>query len=846
MTSAKVLGAAVSAPCGDRIRPPPAAIRWNYLLELTIVFTAYVVAGRIGLAVPFTSGNVSPVWPAAGIALAALLLVGSRVWPVILAGAFLVNYLTSISPGTALALAMGNTIGPVVGAALVRRLVRRFSSSLSRLDDVLGLILVAAPASAAISATVGVTVLFITNIDPWHRFSAAWLVWCVGDALGVLVVAPLALTLVSGKIRANPRRILELVALLTAVVITCALIFDRRVGLGIESDALAFAVLPLVLWGAVRFQIPGAAGVTLVISCIAIWETSSGFGPFVRSSALHNATMLQAFIVVISASGLTLASVIAERAQLIRQQAHREGTERGERRYWEIVNTANDGVWLLDAQMETVFVNPRMAEMLGYTAEEMSGRPLSDFSSDTAWDKLRPGRRSQSTPVHERGQTLYRKKDGSDVWANVSRTRAFAADGTLTGILEMVSDISAQTRAEGERQHAVDRIALLSNAVEQTADSVFITNSAGQIEYVNCAFERTTGYTSDEVLTHTPRILKSGQHDAAFYHQMWRQLLDGEAYRATLINRKKTGELYWANQTITPIKDTHGTITHFVAVLNDVTEARKYHEQEVRLRLARAVQQRFFPVAPRVDGFEIAAASHPAEETGGDYFDFIEAPNGDLYVAIGDVSGHGFDAALIMALARAYVRSFARLGMAVGEVLECVNRAMVGDLETNRYVTMLLVRLEVLTGSMTYASAGHIPGVLLNGSKGIACVMDSTGIPLGLFATATFATRRCDLKAEQILLLGTDGATETANANGVEFGCHGVAHYVQAHANEAAQQIADGIYSAARLFAGEEKQHDDITSVIVKITHIPVEREQTMLPFEVRDLQSVVRAAPDT
>lgn len=230
---------------------------------------------------------------------------------------------------------------------------------------------------------------------------------------------------------------------------------------------------------------------------------------------------------------------------------------------------------------------------------------------------------------------------------------------------------------------------------------------------------------------------------------------------------------------VTPITDARGIITHFVSVVKDVSDIRKYHEQEVQLELARAVQQRLNPPAPRLPGFDIAAASHPSDETGGDYFDFIDAPNGVLYDATGDDSGHGFDAALIMALTRAYMRSFATLGMDVGEVLGRVNRAIVGDLEANRYVTMLVVRLDIEAGAVTYASAGHIPGVLLHELGGIDCTLDSTGMPLGLFADATFATRQCRFGPRQILVLGTDGATETLDAEGAEFGRNGVLQYVR-------------------------------------------------------------------
>jgi integral membrane sensor domain MASE1 len=168
----------VSRGVSEAVRPPPEPVRYTHVaygVELCVVFGAYLLAGQVGLAVPFTSGNVSPVWPAAGVALAAFILVGYRVWPAIAAGAFAVNYFSPISPEAALAIAGGNTAGPVLGAWLVRRLPG-FRPTLARLDDVLCLIGIAVPASAGVSATVGVSVLFLTNVDPWAHSWPAWLV----------------------------------------------------------------------------------------------------------------------------------------------------------------------------------------------------------------------------------------------------------------------------------------------------------------------------------------------------------------------------------------------------------------------------------------------------------------------------------------------------------------------------------------------------------------------------------------------------------------------------------------------------------------------------------------------
>ena len=121
----------------------------------------------------------------------------------------------------------------------------------------------------------------------------------------------------------------------------------------------------------------------------------------------------------------------------------------------------------------------------------------------------------------------------------------------------------------------------------------------------------------------------------------------GEAFHGTLVNRRKCGQLYWAEQSITPIKDSTGVTTHFVSVLKDITEYRKQQEQEVQLRLAREVQQRFYAgAAIGVAGFDIASAAHPAAETGGDYLDMFSMAEGRICIGIGDVSGHGLGSAL--------------------------------------------------------------------------------------------------------------------------------------------------------------------------------------------------------
>jgi PAS domain S-box-containing protein len=516
-------------------------------------------------------------------------------------------------------------------------------------------------------------------------------------------------------------------------------------------------------------------------------------------------------------SGIVLAAVISERAQLIREQSAHEAIERSERNYRGIVETAYEGIWKVNNEFETSFVNRRMAELLGYTVGEMLGRSLFDFLFANDIEQKRSDLQRRCRGVSEQLEARYRKKDGTVLWARVATSPIMGADGGFEGALAMVNDITEQKRIEAEERRSRETIRLLSEGVEQTADSVVITDRQGNIEYVNPAFEATTGYACGEVAGKTPRILKSNLHDHEFYRRLWERILGGESFRGTIVNRKKSGQLYWTEQTITPIKDSAGTITHFVSVLKDMTDLRKQQEQECQLRLARAVQQRFYRgAAMRVAGFDIASAVHPEEETGGDYLDLFSMPDGRICIGIGDVSGHGLGSALVMALTRAYVRSFAQVEPDPAKILSSVNQMLVADLD-DRFVTLLLVCLDAPTRSFSYASGGHIPGFLMNCSGEIDCMLESSGPPLGLFDDSQFVTSVIPMKSQQLLILLTDGATEMTASQDAQFGTDGVLEYVRSHRQKSARDLAEGIYRAARDFAGNNTQQDDVTEVVVKV-----------------------------
>src|SRR6185369_12411587 len=190
--------------------------RWSrgpaYWVLLLVVAAVYFGTAKLGLTMAFLAEQVSPVWPATGIALAAVLLFGPRVWPGIALGALLANATADEPLLIAAGIAVGNTLEALVGAWLLRQ-GRRFRLGLDGIADALALVGLAAGVSTAVAATVGVTSLCAGGLEPWSRFGALWGVWWLGDAMGALVMAPLLLTwLAPGQERWPPRRALELSA----------------------------------------------------------------------------------------------------------------------------------------------------------------------------------------------------------------------------------------------------------------------------------------------------------------------------------------------------------------------------------------------------------------------------------------------------------------------------------------------------------------------------------------------------------------------------------------------------------------------------------------------------------
>jgi serine phosphatase RsbU (regulator of sigma subunit) len=244
---------------------------------------------------------------------------------------------------------------------------------------------------------------------------------------------------------------------------------------------------------------------------------------------------------------------------------------------------------------------------------------------------------------------------------------------------------------------------------------------------------------------------------------------------------------------------------------------RVVHARAEEFSLARTIQQGLLPKAPPVlPGLEIAGASHPTQETGGDYFDFIPLSDGEWGIAIGDASGHGIGAALLVAETRAYLRAFALTDTDPGQILDSVNQRLVEDITADHFVTLLLARLHPRTRSLVYSNAGHLPAYVLNGRGEVKLVLPSTGLPLGVGPTGAFPNGPAiRLEPGDLVFLLSDGIVEAGAGDGPLFGIGRTLEVVRAHRHEPPGEIIAALMHQVREWS-QSAQPDDMTAIVLK------------------------------
>jgi PAS domain S-box-containing protein len=430
---------------------------WRYAILVAAIAVVYFGAGKLGLSLASASRNVTAVWPPSGLALAALLLLGPRVWPGVFIGAFLVNATVTESISPALGIASGNTLMGLAGWAFLHR-IAAIDYTLERLRHVLAL-LVGAPLFAVVSATAGVATLAMHGEISWSAYPSLWSVWWVGDTLGILLLTPVALTWASRPLpRWSGRRIAELTALyLTLGALSAGLLADGLARTASVHQAIYLIIL-VVLWGALRFGQRVSTLAVLVTATIGVWGAAHGRGPFAGDFVGdERLVQLNLFLGVLIVTGLAVSALVVERERaegaLQRERAHA--------RLRAVVDSSIDAVVTADSTGTITSWSPGAATMFGYADAAIIGQPSALLTPPRLRDELMRALASANrgepakhlSAVHE---TVGLRSDGTEFPAEASLATWHDGGRAYVGVVRDASRRKATEETLSQRTAQYD------------------------------------------------------------------------------------------------------------------------------------------------------------------------------------------------------------------------------------------------------------------------------------------------------------------------------------------------------------------------------------------------------
>ena len=279
---------------------------------------------------------------------------------------------------------------------------------------------------------------------------------------------------------------------------------------------------------------------------------------------------------------------------IVHQRRAEIALRESEQRHRLLADNANDVIWTMDLQGRCTYVSPSVEKLRGYTSEEVMRQTLEQTLcaasvpvASQALGKTIAAMKAGLPFIAFRGELEQPCKDGSTVWTDVSTSALRDEAGQFIGILGVSRDIT-------ERRAAEEQLRKTSLALEQSPESIVMTNVRAEIEYVNAAFLQATGYSREEVIGQNPRLLHSGRTGPETYAAMWSTLSAGRPWKGEFFNRRKDGSEYTEFAIITPLRQADGSITHYVAVKEDITEKKRIETEleQYRHHLEEQVERR--------------------------------------------------------------------------------------------------------------------------------------------------------------------------------------------------------------------------------------------------------------
>jgi PAS domain S-box-containing protein len=435
----------------------PQSRNWQYLAKVAAIAFAYALGAKIAVSIPGVNKLATCVWPPAGIAQAAMLLFGSRIWPGIALGVFFYETINlHVSLTLAVISAFCGCLQALCAFTLLQQL--KFRPSLDRLIDVVNLVFCGAVVATQINCTLGTLRLCVTGLVDWSEYWDIRWNWYLGDTLGVLIFTPLLLIIYHHQQAPSPspntgsktivNRIGAGICLLLLVTVSW-LVYNSKTEGNLSGYPLEYLPFPLVIWATIQFGQRGAVLASFIVSTIAIWGGSQGGGPFIAKAENINQAILflQAFMSVIVVTSLLLATTVAERASA------EDSLRQSEIKYRELVENANSIILKLDTEGNITFFNEFAQKFFGYDEKEIIGQnavgtiiPQRDTRGNDLAAKLRDILENPEQYTRNEDESI--RRSGERVWVSWANKPLFDAVGKFAGMLAIGTDITDRRLAE--------------------------------------------------------------------------------------------------------------------------------------------------------------------------------------------------------------------------------------------------------------------------------------------------------------------------------------------------------------------------------------------------------------
>lgn len=529
-----------------------------------LVILAYFIAGRIGMAFPYVQVNASLIWLPTGIAVAAL----TRWRLVMLPSVYLSAVLLEMSAGTpfglALAVAIGSTLAPCVTYFILKH--QQFSSYFSHRKDVIWFG-IASALGMTVSATVGSFLLW--NQGAIASPNLVWVSWWAGDTVGVLLAAPLLLSLSSANLAKLASKPKELGVFAVAFGVAHWLMFFSPQ----NELQLTFIGMAVMIWAALRFGITGVSVTVLASALIAAWVTFNAQGPFTSSDPNTNLFLLWLYM-----STLTIASLLITALQNERQIAANELKESFER--------VNKVASRLPGLVMQYLVHPDGSSSVPYASNAIFSMFELDpeevrYDAGPLFSRIAPDdiatgkvhfRQAAKDLAPWQNEFRLQRKDGNVRWLYIDALPEAHADGEILWHC-FVTDITERKQAEQDL-----RIAAITF---ESQEGIFVTDGQWHMLRLNHAFSRITGYATEELIGHPVLRLTTKLQDQAFFDNIDASLHLHKFWQGELWSKRKNGETYPQMTTLTAITDPHGVVNNYIGSFTDISRHKGY-EEEIR------------------------------------------------------------------------------------------------------------------------------------------------------------------------------------------------------------------------------------------------------------------------